>query len=136
LGKFNLSEPDMMGHFLLRLSLWLLLTANLSWLNIAIGVVIALLLPAISNAKEPLHVWPRMLWKLLIMIPQAYKEAFEMLIWPHRHEAIVRESAQSRSPQIIFLDVLLITFTPKTIVLKHDPKGWYEVHRVQRRQAE
>ncbi|MCU0517673.1 MAG: cation:proton antiporter, partial [Oscillatoria sp. Prado101] len=32
-----------------------------------------------------------------------------------------------------FLDIFLITFTPKSIVLKYHEAGWYEVHWVRRR---
>ena len=38
-----------------------------------------------------------------------------------------------RTPGLIFLDIFLITFTPKTIVVKCHEDGWYEVHRVKRR---
>jgi multicomponent Na+:H+ antiporter subunit E len=122
-----------LGQFLLRLTLWLLLTANFTWLNVLIGGIVAALLPPVTNIQDPPLQWLKQMGKLLLAIPQAYLEAFQLLLWPHRHEAIVKEPATSRSPRMIFLDVLLITFTPKTIVLKYDPEGWYEVHRVQRR---
>lgn len=125
------------GQLCLRLTLWLLLTANLTPLNIGMGVVIALLLPPIAKGYEPPRQWLKMMGRLLLAIPQAFLEAFQLLLQPHRHEVIVQEPATSPSPRMIFLDVFLITFTPKTIVLKYNPQaGTYDVHRVQRRISE
>ena len=39
----------------------------------------------------------------------------------------------NRTPGLIFLDIFLITFTPKTIVLNYRDDGWYTVHRIRRR---
>jgi len=36
-----------------------------------------------------------------------------------------------RTPGLVFLDIFIITFTPKTIVVKHHEEGGYEVHRLQ-----
>ncbi|MFB2979519.1 Na+/H+ antiporter subunit E [Microseira sp. BLCC-F43] len=124
----------MIGHLIFRLTLWFLLTANGSVENIIIGIVIALLLPRTYTAPERLKDFLQVLGKILLAIPQAYIEAFEILLRPHNHEDVILERVPSkRSPRLIFLDVFLITFTPKTIVLKYNEEGWYEVHRVIRR---
>ena len=34
--------------------------------------------------------------------------------------------------KLIFMDIFVITFTPKTIVSKYDEAGLYEIHRVTR----
>lgn len=124
----------MIGHLILRLVIWFLLTANFSVTNIIIGIVIALLLPRNSNSPERLKDLLKAIAKIFLAIPQAYKEAIELIFRPHNHEEIVMERVKSgRSPGLIFLDIFLITFTPKTTVLKYHEQGWYEVHRVQRR---
>lgn len=124
----------MIGQLILRLTLWFLLTANFSPANILIGVCIALVLPGLSGSQGSIREWLRMLAKVLKAIPQAYCEAVELILRPHRGEEIVQERvAPRRSAGLIFLDVFLITFTPKTIVLKHHEAGWYEVHQVTRR---
>ena len=124
----------MIGHLILRLTIWFLLTADFSLANIVIGIIIALLLPRSYTTPDPLNEWLRMLSKIFAAIGLAYVEAIEMLFRPHRHEDVVMEKVPlHRSPLLIFLDVFLITFTPKTIVLKYHEEGWYEVHRVQRR---
>jgi multicomponent Na+:H+ antiporter subunit E len=76
----------------------------------------------------------RALGEVMVAIVQAYVEALEIIIRPHNHEDVVMERVKpQRTPGLIFLDIFLITFTPKTIVLKYHEDGWYEVHRVRRR---
>lgn len=126
----------MIGHLIFRLAIWFLLTANLSVANIIIGVAVALLLPRHYTSKEALKDWLKVLGKIVVAIPQAYIEAFEIIFRPHNQEDVIRERVQPRrTPGLIFLDIFLITFTPKTIVVKYDKDGWYEVHRVLRRKA-
>ena len=117
----------------LRLTIWLLLTADLSLPNILMGIAIALILPRGYKSKENLKEWLKTLWKIIKAIPQAYAEAIEIIFRPHNREAIVRQRVKDkRTTGLIFLDIFLITFTPKTIVTKYDDRGWYEVHEVKR----
>ncbi|MGF1567211.1 MAG: Na+/H+ antiporter subunit E [Nodosilinea sp.] len=121
-------------NILLRLVIWFLLTADLSPANLLIGVSIALLLPRGYTRAGALKDWLRTLGEVLVAIPQAYWEAVEIMLRPHRHEAVTLERAKPRrTPGLIFLDIFLITFTPKTIVQKYHDQGWYEVHHVRRR---
>lgn len=121
----------MIGHFILRMAIWLLLTANFSGLNILIGVAIALILPRPSTPPERLKSLLRSLGTIILAIPIAYKEAVELMVNPHTEEEIVMERVKSgRSRGLIFLDIFLITFTPKTTVLNYLDEGWYEVHHV------
>ncbi|MBE9093141.1 Na+/H+ antiporter subunit E [Tychonema sp. LEGE 07203] len=121
----------MIGSLILRLTIWFLLTSDLSLVNIIIGVVIAFLLPRGYTSPERFKDWLRMIKKILIAIPVAYIEAFEIIIRPHNEEDIILERVKlKRSPIMIFLDVFVITFTPKTIVVRHNHAGSYEVHRV------
>jgi multicomponent Na+:H+ antiporter subunit E len=124
----------MIGHLLLRLTIWFLLTANFTLENILIGLAIALLLPRSTTSPETLKDLLRGFWAIIAAIPQAYMEAVELIFRPHRYEEIVMERVKGRrSPGVIFLDIFLITFTPKTTVLKYHEDGWYEVHHVKRR---
>lgn len=127
----------MIGHLILRLTIWLLLTANFGWLNILIGVAIALLLPRPKTPPERLKTLLRELWRIILAIPQAYQEAIELILHPYTEEEIVMERVQQgRSRGLIFLDIFLITFTPKTTVLNYLDEGWYEVHQVKRREKQ
>lgn len=126
----------MIGYLdlLLRLAIWFLLTADGSLANIILGVCVALLLPRPYTAPAILKDWLRALWEIIVAIPQAYFEAVEIMLRPHPREDIAMERVKpNRTPGLIFLDIFLITFTPKTIVLKYHEDGWYEVHRVRRR---
>lgn len=126
----------MIGDFILRLAIWFLLTANFTVLNIMIGIGIALLLPRSTAAPERLKDLLKGLGKIILAIPQAYLEAVQLILQPHTEEEIVMERVQGRrSRGLIFLDIFLITFTPKTTVLKYHEQGWYEVHHVRRRQT-
>ncbi|NJR39769.1 MAG: cation:proton antiporter [Leptolyngbyaceae cyanobacterium CSU_1_4] len=120
--------------FILRLVIWFLLTANWSMANIVIGVCVALLLPRSRTAPGTLKDWSQALWKTIVAIPQAYLEAFQMILHPHTQETTTMERAKlRRSPGLIFLEIFLITFTPKTIVVKCHEEGFYEVHWVRPR---
>lgn len=124
-----------MGEIILRLVIWFLLTANFSVANILIGISIALLLPRMSTSHTRLKELLWALGKIIVAIPQAYKEAIQLILQPHTEEEIVMERVRGRhSPGLIFLHIFLITFTPKTTVLKYHEDGWYEVHHVRRRQ--
>lgn len=122
---------------ILRLSIWFLLTADVSPANLIIGIAVALLLPRRYPSPIILKDWLHTLGEILIAIPTAYREALEMMIRPHNHEEITMERVKPRrTPGLIFLDIFLITFTPKTIVLNCHKQGWYEVHRVLRREGQ
>ncbi|MEM7649494.1 MAG: Na+/H+ antiporter subunit E [Cyanobacteria bacterium P01_A01_bin.70] len=126
----------MIGYLdlVLRLVIWFLLTADFSPANIIIGVCVALMLPRNRTLTAALKDWLHVLWEILVAIPQAYFEAVEIMLRPHAKEDIVMEHVKpNRTPGLIFLDIFLITFTPKTIVLKYHENGLYEVHRVRRR---
>ncbi|WYM02045.1 MAG: Na+/H+ antiporter subunit E [Gloeotrichia echinulata CP02] len=121
-------------NLLLRLAIWFLLTANFTLVNIIIGVIISLLLPGRPKAVGVLKDWLRVLREIIVAIPQAYIEALEIIFRPHTEEVIVMERVpERRTSALIFLDIFIITFTPKTIVVKYHEDGWYEVHRIQRR---
>jgi len=118
-------------NFTLRLAIWFLLTSDLSLINIILGITIAIVLPRGRLSREKLTDWLKVFAQIIVAIPTAYKEALEMMITPHNKEEIIRERVKPRrTPGLIFLDIFLITFTPKTIVVKYDEDGWYQVHWV------
>jgi multicomponent Na+:H+ antiporter subunit E len=128
----------MIGYptLILRLTIWFLLTSDFSNLNIFLGFIIALVLPQPypKKRKGSLRAWGKAIWEVIKTLPVAYREAWEIMVQPHDSEKIVRESARlGRSPGLIFLDIFLITFTPKSIVVKYDQSGEYDVHHIYRR---
>ncbi|OYQ64195.1 cation:proton antiporter [Pseudanabaena sp. SR411] len=125
----------MIGQFILRIVIWFLLTANFSITNIIIGVIISLLMPYYRSENVRLKDVLRGIGRIIKAVPQAYVESLEMIWQPHKHEEVVIEKAKyRRSAALVFLDIFLITFTPKTIVLSHHEEGWYLVHHVIKRQ--
>lgn len=106
----------------------------MSWINILIGVIISLLLPRGVTSPDKLKGWLQVIIKTLVAIPVAYIEAFEIIFRPHNQEKIILERVKPRrSPRLVFLDIFIITFTPKTIVTRYHEEGWYEVHQIQPR---
>ena len=125
----------MIGQFILRIVIWFLLTANFSITNIIIGVSVALIMPYYRSENVRFKDILRGIGRLIKAVPQAYVESIEMILQPHKHEEVVIEKAKyRRSAALVFLDIFLITFTPKTIVLSHHDEGWYLVHHVIKRQ--
>ncbi|MEM6451911.1 MAG: Na+/H+ antiporter subunit E [Cyanobacteria bacterium P01_D01_bin.105] len=128
----------------LKLLLWFLITTDTSLANCLIGGAVALLLPQFGKTASAraslshIKLWLQMLWKIVLAIPQAYVEAFEMMLKPHKIEEITVEKVEPhRTRGLIFLDIFLITFTPKTIVVDYfsddDARGSYVVHSIRRR---
>lgn len=118
------------GTILLRLTLWLLLTANLTPVNLLVGLGVAVLLPGGMRVRRNWAEWAQVVGRVLRAIPQAYGEAVAMMRTPHTREEIrVQAVAPNRTPGLIFWDTFLITFTPKTIVLYQEPEG-YVVHHL------
>jgi len=121
----------MIGHLILRLTIWFLLTANFSVENIIIGVLVALILPRGFTTRERLTEWLQVTGKIFTAIPIAFMEAFEIIFRPHHKEEMIPEEIKlKRSPLLIFVDVFLITFTTKTIVVRYNEQGFYEVHHI------
>lgn len=121
-------------NLILRLSIWFLLTANFGWQNIIIGIIVAFLLPGLQRTPVVLKDWLRVFREILVAIIQAYMEAFQIILRPHNEEDITMERVKpERTATLIFIDIFLITFTPKSIVMKYHRNGWYEVHWVRRR---
>ena len=124
----------MVGNLILRLTIWFLLTADFSLPNAIIGLSISLLIPGSYITPKAVKGWLLVLGKILWAIPLAYIEAFELILRPHNDEEMVCEKVEEkRSHRLVFLDIFLITFTPKTIVVQYHKEGWYEIHRVTRR---
>ncbi len=118
-------------NYLLRLAIWFLLTADVSVANIIIGITVCLLIPTGFTASSKLKDWLRALYEVAIAIPQAYWEAVVIMFQPHKHEEIEMQRVRPRrTPGLIFLDIFIITFTPKSIVLRYRNDGWYEVHQI------
>lgn len=113
----------------LRLLLWALLTGDGSAVNLAIGLAVALLLPR-ARRPLPLKAFGLALAQALAAIPQAYAEAFHLLLARRHRQRIVRvESHSQGSAPVIALEIARISLTPFTLVLGLESDGrHYRVH--------
>lgn len=124
----------MIGHLFLRLGFWLLLTADFSLINIIIGVLAALVLPRKKGPYLPFSVWLKGAWKVIKLLPVAYLEAFSLLIHRHTQEEVTTHPFRiGRSPWLLYLEIFLINFSPKSIVLQVDKHRRIHIHQIQRR---
>ena len=127
----------MILEFIFRLSIWFLLTADISAANSIIGICIALFLPSHIVRKTPYVGWVSIFTKIFKSIPQAFFEVFDVIIRPHKHEEFSKDVVDlSAQDHIIFLEIFVINFTPKTLVFKYDPRGWYGIHKIVSRKKE
>lgn len=125
-----------------RLALWCLLTADLRPVNMAVGLVVALLLPRIrrDHAVSPRQL-AAALGSTLRGVPQAYAEAFRMMVLPHGRERLeelpvseLEGSGRSRRAVdlLVFLDILRIGIQPLTVIFGISGDGRrYKVHRLE-----
>ena len=104
---------------LFRLLLWALLTADLSAVNLAIGLGLAILLPHAGGGRQPLGPTLRALLRSLLAVPLAYGEALALMGAGGREVEswVDRPATDPHNRLLIFLEVLAITLTPFTIVL-------------------
>ena len=109
-----------------RMALWCLLTADLRPVNLAIGLVVALLLPSDRGRGLPPRQLAAAVGRTLRVIPQAYAEAFRMMRIPHGCQRLVEipasEPVSPGRPRraaglLVFLEIFRISFTPLTLVL-------------------
>ena len=127
----------MIGQFILRIVIWFLLTANFSITNIIIGVIISLLMPYYRSENVRFKDVLQSLGRIIKAVPQSYIESIEMICQPHKYEEVLLEKTKhQRSAALVFLDIFLITFTPKTLVIRERETGEYEVHSLERSQGE
>jgi multicomponent Na+:H+ antiporter subunit E len=135
-----------MGYLLsvvFRLALWGLLTADISAINLLIGLALALLLPHAQGPRQPLRPLLRALGRAMVAVPLAFAEALALIqAGGSEEETWLHEPASGGGQRlVIFLEVLAITLTPFTLVLglsQLDGRDVYTVHRLgpkARRQA-
>ncbi len=124
-----------------RLGLWFLLTSDASPLNLAIGLLVAVLLPRSRRLRRSRAGLGRALLGALAAVPQAYLEAAALVGASAEQEQVIEQPSHSRGdPLVMFLEVLAITLTPFTLVLGLSPgdgSPLYRVHSLRplRRQA-
>lgn len=124
------------SHLVLRLGFWLLLTADASLINIIIGVLVALALPFPKGPRLPLFAWIQGVWKTIKLLPIAYLEALSLLLHAHTKEVVTtRAIPVGQNPWLLLLEIFLINFSPKSIVIKKDEQGRLHIHHIRQRKC-
>jgi multicomponent Na+:H+ antiporter subunit E len=117
----------------LRLSIWMLLTMDVSILNVLMGTLVSAIMPMDLTHRASLKVWSRAILDFLISIPIAYVQTIDILLRPHKKSEMEETKIDPHlSSGLLFLKVLTITFTPKTIVTKYKDDGSCYVHHIKR----
>ena len=120
-----------MGSVLIRLCFWLLLTADIGPANICIGLAAAVLIPKIPGKPVSGKILTAVLLLCLRAVPVAYLQAADMVIRRHRFEYTETHPVRfGFNPLVIFMEIFLVTFTPKTLVIGFDKHKNITVHHI------
>jgi multicomponent Na+:H+ antiporter subunit E len=125
----------MSGVILLAFGLWMLLTMDVSWLNVGIGLMAAVMVSWLPKYKFSAVQLLLFILLTLLRLPQAVWEALLVVFLSHPYEHIARETLiDTDTPWAVFRQVFLITFTPKTLVISDvDDQGQVYRHTLERK---
>lgn len=103
-------------------SVWLLLTASVTTLNLLIGIGIALLIPPLSARKTDRTNLLAMVMKIPATTIQGIREGLQLPLEGLRERPTVRTEswprwASGRDPILRFSWLVMTAFTPRTLVL-------------------
>lgn len=103
-------------------SVWLLLTASVTTLNLLIGIGIALLIPPLSARKTDRGNLLAMVMKIPATTIQGIREGLQLPLEGLRARPTVRTEpwprwASGRDPILRFSWLVMTAFTPRTLVL-------------------
>ncbi len=108
----------------LRLALWCLLSMDLRPANLLIGLAVALLLPRRGGPPLPLPQLLGAVGRALAAIPEAYGQAFALILAPRcRAQQVSVERQEGPGDLLLVLEIFRITLTPLTLVLGLEADG-------------
>ena len=122
---------------LFRTFLWGLITANFTELNLVGGLVLSALIPMGNYKNLKIEAILPSIFKLVLVPIQMIKETFQLIFILNPVDVytteIVSQQAQRGSKLARFIDVLVITSTPMSLVtgIKNENE-WY-THRLKER---
>jgi multisubunit Na+/H+ antiporter MnhE subunit len=125
----------MSGPVMLAFGIWMLLTADFSWPNALLGLIGALLVAPLPKYRFSAGQLLYLILSVLVRLPQAILETFLIVCLPHRYEKRVPcKVAQARNPWAVFCQTLILTLTPRSLVVSAPEKGTVELHRLERKE--
>lgn len=125
----------MTGPILLAFGIWMLFTADFSWLNAMIGLVGSMAVSRFHHSRFSAWQLIRLLGAALIRLPQAVWESFMIVLLPHRYERVsLRRVIDPQTPWSVFCQTFLITFTPRSLVISPEEEGDVRLHSLERKE--
>ena len=127
----------MTGPILLAFGIWMLFSSDYSWLNAVIGLAGSFVAALCSQYRFSAWQLVRLIAAALIRLPQAVWESFMIVVFPHRFEKISYQDVDHpRNPWLIFCQTLLVTFTPRSLVINIISDDKIKLHSLERRESE
>lgn len=125
----------MSGPIILAFGIWMLLTADFSWPNALIGLCAATLVAQLPKYRFSAGQFIYLLLSFIVRLPQAIWESVLLVCLPHRHEKTVSyKVAHARNPWAVFCQTLILTLTPKSLVVSDQEKGEIQLHQIERKE--
>ena len=119
-----------------RTFLWALLTGNFTNINIITGIVLSIIIPLNDYKNLRLVSIIPSIFKTISLPYQMIKETIQIILLTKPKEVYVKEDKNLQgmrgSKLATFLDVLIITSTPMTIVIGEEGDQW-RIHTLAKR---
>ena len=119
-----------------RTFLWALLTGNFTNINIITGIVLSIIIPLNDYKNLRLVSIIPSIFKTISLPYQMIKETIQIILLTKPKEVYVKEDKNLQgirgSKLATFLDVLIITSTPMTIVIGEEGDQW-RIHTLVKR---
>ncbi len=124
----------MSGPVFLAFSIWMLLTAEFSWVNGGMGLIGALAVSLFQPYRFSFGQFMKLVFLIVLNLPRAIAETFLMVLLPHRQEEVrSHQLKHPDDPWASFVEIFIITFTPFTLVTRADRKGRTQLHIISRK---
>ncbi len=124
----------MSGPAALAFGIWMLLTADFSLSNALLGLIGSLLAARFFRYRFTVRQLLYLMLSFVVRTFQAVGEAVLLILLPHRCEQFrACRLHHARNPWAVFTQVLILTFTPKTLVTRPLDRNTVEVHELKRR---
>jgi multisubunit Na+/H+ antiporter MnhE subunit len=123
------------GPILLSFCIWMLLTGVYTVSNGLIGLLAACAVSLVTRHRYSAWQLLYLVISMLVWIPKMLWESLLIVLMPHRHERIsTRPIRYVRNPWAVFSQTLVITLTPKSLVVGEEKKGQLKIHSVERKE--
>ena len=123
----------MTGPVLLAFGIWMLFTADFSWLNVAVGLAASFAVSLLNLHRFSAWQLVRLIGTALLHLPVAVWESLCIVLLPHRHERMaLRTVRDPGNPWAVFCQTFVITFTPRTLVCSEEEDGQLQLHSIER----